>query len=510
MDINGVSTNSNSNDPMTSNATPPGDELTPPTPELLPEDSPSATSVDDEATWETLLQQPEGLRLAFMRERFKLDELAETLVSFANAQGGTIIVGVSGRARARIEGLKDVAAAREAVLEAAIACTPPLVLPIPQEVRVKDAALLLVTIPPGLPHVYSLHGKYVQRQGMTNQPLPPDALRRLLNDRGEVGWERYVPADAALDELDTSKIQSYLNRLGLTATDDALAVLLRRGCVVRHSPTGEYRPTHAGLLLFGKEVEQRFPQAEITLVQYRGHDMSDEFEREDVRHTLPEAIHHAERWLMTHMRKGSRMIGLERQDWVQFPPPAVREALVNAVAHRDYSIRGEGIRIALFLDRLECYSPGRLPGHVTLENIVQERFSRNEALVQVLADWGLIERLGYGIDRMLKQMSQAGLPPPTFRETTAGFLVILQGQPVTLESGETTVDTSEWVRQGLNERQIAALLYLNEHRRITNRDLQELSPEVSPETIRRDLVDLVERGFLLKVGERRATYYILK
>lgn len=459
-------------------------------------------------TLEHLLAQPEGPRLAFVRERFKLDELAETLVALANAQGGTVVLGAGGRARARPEGLRDVAAAREAALEAALVCTPPLVLPLPQEVQHGDARLLLVVVPPGLPHVYSLHGKYLQRQGATNQPLQPDALRRLLLDRGDVGWDRLVPEDATLDDLDTRKIEAYISRIAPAVEDDPRAFLYRRGCLAR-TPAGSYRPTNAGLVLFGHEVERRFPQAEITLVQYQGLDLADEFEREDVRDTLPEAVRRAERWLMEHMRKGSRMVGLERQDWTQFPPPAVREALVNAVAHRDYGVRGEGIRIALFADRLECYSPGRLPGHVTLENIVEERFSRNESLVQVLADYGLIERLGYGIDRMIRQMEQAGLPRPEFRETAAGFLVTLRGQPFEASLPEG-IDTREWVRQGLNERQIAALLHLSEHRRITNRDLQELSPDVSAETIRRDLADLVERGLLLKVGEKRATYYILK
>jgi ATP-dependent DNA helicase RecG len=270
-----------------------------------------------------------------------------------------------------------------------------------------------------------------------------------------------------------------------------------------------FAPTNAGLLLFARQVEARYPQAEITLVRYRGRDMADAFEREDVRDTLVEALRRAERWLMEHMRKGSRMVGLERQDWTQFPPGAVREALVNAVAHRDYSVRGEGIRVSLFSDRLEVYSPGRLPGHVTVENIVEERFSRNESLVQVLADYGLIERLGYGIDRMLRQMAEAGLPPPSFRETAAGFLVTLTGQPIEDLSVEG-LDTREWVRMGLNERQIAALIFVIDQRRITNRNLQEQFPEVSPESIRRDLADLVERGLLLKIGDKRATYYILK
>lgn len=494
-----------------------------------------------------LLARPEGPRLAFLRERARLDEVAEALVAMANGQGGTLVLGAGGRARAKVEGLANPAAARELLLEAALACTPPLVLPLPALVRHGEAALLVAEVPAGLSQVYSLHGKYLRREAGTNQPLSPDALRRLLSERGDVGWERGTPEGASLAELDQAKVTSYAARVGPGAEERPLDFLHRRGCLERaevfglslpgltppaiddarstehdgrqsaaaspgaghRPPSTVYRPTNAGLLLFAREVEARFPQAEITLVQYRGRDMADEFEREDVRDTLPEAVRRAERWLMEHMRKGSRMVGLERRDWVQFPPGAVREALVNAVAHRDYSVRGEGIRVLLFADRLEVYSPGRLPGHVTLENIVAERYSRNECLVQVLADLGLIERLGYGIDRMLRQMAEAGLPPPAFRETAAGFLVTLQGQPAEGLAAEG-LDTREWVKLGLNERQIAALVFLTEQRRITNRDLQELHPDVSPETLRRDMADLVERGLLLKIGDKRATYYILK
>ncbi len=485
-----------------------------PAPQWQPQPADLISSADIAA----LLDQPEGQQLAFLRERSKLVELAETLVAFANAQGGTLLFGVSGRARARVEGITDPVGSRELVLEAMLACTPPLVLPLPRRATLTtaqgDATVLVVQVPPGLPQVYSLHGKYLRREGATNQPLTPDALRRLLNERGELSWERHTPDDTSLHDLDPQKITAYMQRIGAEVGTDPVAMLYQRGCVVQHASdapaaTHAYRPTNAGLLLFGRDVSRLYPQAEITLVQYRGIELADEFERDDIRDTLPDAIRRAERWLLDHMRRGSRMIGLEREDWTQFPPPVVREALVNAVAHRDYSIRGEGIRIALFADRLECYSPGRLPGHVTLENLVAERFSRNETLVQVLADLGLIERLGYGIDRMLMQMAAAGLPAPQFRETAAGFLVILYGQPATTDL-QTGIDTSEWVQQGLNERQIAALLFLQETRRITNRDLQELAPDVSAETIRRDLADLVERGLLLKVGERRATYYILK
>lgn len=464
----------------------------------------------------TLISAGENERTAFMKERVRLEELAETLAAFANRSGGLVVLGMGGRMRPRAEGLDDPAAAEELALDAALLCTPPLLLPLPQRISYEARTLLCIEVPTGLPHVYSVHGKYLQREGIATVPIPPHTLRQLLLDRGTVGWER-LPATASLADLDQGKIQRYVERVGPAAQENPLNWLYRRGCLARADgavndtpvKAGDLVPTNAGLLLFARDVERHVPQCEITLVQYRGVEMSDEFERSDIRDTLPEQARRAEQWLRDHIRSGSKVVGLERQDWSEYPAAVVREALVNAIAHRDYSVRGEGIRIALFGDRLECYSPGRLPGHVTLANLRDERYSRNEVLVQVLSDVGLIERLGYGIDRMLKQMASEGLPPPTFRETAAGFLVALQGRAVA-EAVQGGLDTSEWLKMGLNERQISALLWLAEHRRITNREYREIAPDISDETVRRDLADLVERGLLLRIGDRRGTYYILR
>jgi ATP-dependent DNA helicase RecG len=208
------------------------------------------------------------------------------------------------------------------------------------------------------------------------------------------------------------------------------------------------------------------------------------------------------------MRKGSRLDALQRADRAEYPLPAVREAIVNAVAHRDYAIRGDEIRLLMFSDRIEVYSPGRLPGHVTLDNLVDERFSRNEVIAQVLADMGFIERLGYGIDRMIRLMREWGLPAPRFAETANGFKVTLRGPGEKLVSDE--VDRSKWRRLELNERQQAALEYIAKNQRITNREYHDLFPDVSEETIRRDLADLAEQGVLLKLGDKKGTHYILK
>jgi ATP-dependent DNA helicase RecG len=462
-----------------------------------------------------LIAGGESERIALLRERVRPEELAETLAALANRNGGTVVLGVGGRVRPRLEGLHDPASAEELALAAALICTPPLLLPLPRRVASGEQSVLLIDVPAGLPHVYSVHGKYLIREGIANVPIPPHTLRQLLLDRGSVGWEK-LPAAAMLSDLDSQKIQRYLERVGPPALDDPYAWLERRGCITRRESAGRelppeqaFVPTNAGILLFAREIERHVPQCEITLLRYRGVEMSDEFERVDLRDTLPEQARRAEQWLRDTMRSGSKMVGLERQDWTEYPLAVVREALINAIAHRDYAVRGESIRIALFGDRLECYSPGRLPGHVTVDNLREERYSRSEVLVQVLSDLGLIERLGYGIDRMLKLMASEGLPPPTFRETAAGFLVTLQGRSLA-EATQGGIDTSEWLRAGLNERQIAALLWLAQHRRITNREYRELAPEISDETVRRDLADLVERGLLLRIGDRRGTYYIFR
>lgn len=452
-----------------------------------------------------LLQQGKGQKVDFQSERVSARRLAESLVALANAGGGTVLVGVGGRP-ARPRGLRDPQAARDKALEAALLAEPPLIIPLPQVVTLDDRSVLAIAVPPGLPHVYSLRGKYLIRVGAQNKPLTPRRLRRLMMERGEVSFESLVPPGATLDDLDWDRVEDYLSSLEGMGAATPEEALLKRGCLVKRD--GEYRPTNAGILLFGVEPQRFVRSAEIIVARYAGREMSDAFLREDIRGALPDQIRRAEAFLVDNMKRGVRLTGLSREERPEYPIKAVREAIVNAVAHRDYAIRGDEIRIFMFSDRIEFYSPGRLPGHVTVENIVEERFSRNEVIVQVLADMGFIERLGYGIDRMIKLMRDYGLPAPRFQETAGGFRVTLYGGGAVLMGEE--VDRGRWAHLDLNQRQEKALAYLLEKGRITNREYQELCPEVSPETLRRDLADLVDKNILLKIGKKRATYYIFK
>jgi ATP-dependent DNA helicase RecG len=202
------------------------------------------------------------------------------------------------------------------------------------------------------------------------------------------------------------------------------------------------------------------------------------------------------------MRVEAVVTGLRREEVSEYPPFAVREALVNAICHRDYRLNGRRVEIRMYEDRLEVISPGGLPGYITLDNIVEEHFSRNPRLVAGLFQWGYIEELGLGIDRMIEEMLENGHPAPDFEAKPYAFTVRLHN---TLERKPV----KHW-STNMNERQMRAMSFVEENGRITNRDYRQLCTEVNPETLRLDLVDLIDKGLLLKIGDKKGTYYILK
>lgn len=445
----------------------------------------------------TLLAGGPGERFAVLPAQASVPRLAQTLAALANAAGGMLFVALD---RTNRDG--DEAAIDRAV-QAALSCEPPLIIPLPQPLEVDGRHYLVLSVPPGLPHVYACEGIYYRRQGRENAVLGPRPLRELFLARSNPGQESLTVPGASLDDIDWEAVRAYADELPGRRSDSLQAFLRQRGGL-----DADHTPTYAGILLFGRNPQQFLPAAEILLVRYPGVTMGDVFLEEIARGTLPEQIRQAEAFLSANMRRGARIDALARDERPEYPLPVVRESIVNAVAHRDYSIRGEEIRILLFADRLEIYSPGRLPGHVTLENMVHERFARNEVIMQVLADMGFVERLGYGIDRMLQLMQADGLPAPAFEEGANGFRVTLHGHGDRLI--ESRPDGFRWASLALNPRQEKALAYVAERGRITNREFQELCPEISPETIRRDLADLVNQDVLIRIGDKRATFYILK
>ncbi len=452
------------------------------------------------------------------------EDLGKTMVAMANAQGGTLLVGVRGLTKPDIVGLTNSAQVVDQVLSVALSLDPALTIPTPVVHTVEGKSVVAATIPGHMPHVYSMDGHYLHRREIHNESLKPHDLRDLLIARGEIAFESDLVPGATLEDLDWAKVENYTNTIQGLGVSSPQEILQQKGCLVTNN--GKTHPTYAGILLFGKAPQQFVRSGEITAVRFAGTTMGDTFTRQDISGTLPDQIRRAETFLVDHLRKDVELrMSMARTEQYEYPMEAAREIVVNAVAHRDYSIRGDGIRLFLFQDHMEVTSPGKLPGPVTIDNIKDERFSRNPVIVQVLSDMGFIERLGYGVDRVIELMNQQAMRAPTFEETGGGFKVVLynqalKGQEAAPQSDETPDNDLTAMRElmrdypdtPINPRQEQALKHLCEPQttRITNSELQRMFPDVHAETIRRDLADLVAKDILAKMGQKRGSYYVLK
>jgi ATP-dependent DNA helicase RecG len=490
----------------------------------MPAANPSSSAISPDDLWQSI-KKGRTARLDWLGENAPIDSIAATLTAMANSRGGTLVVGVLGPTGTLV-GIRDMDNVIDRVLQAALSIDPSLIVPMPQPVQMRDRPVLIVRVPERMPHVYALDGRYLYRQGAENATLKPRDLRHLIIERGEASFETEIARDASMDDFDWDKVTGYAAGLGMAGDISALEnLLIKRGCAARQDD--DVFPTNAGILLFGKEPQYIIRGAIISAARFAGDTLSDKFTRFDITGTLPDQIRKAETFLIDNLRRGIQLgRTMARDENYEYPLEAARELVVNAVAHRDYSIAGDEIRLFIFSDRMEVTSPGGLPGHVTINNIKDERFSRNPVIVQVLSDMRFIERLGYGVDRVYDLMREQSLQPPLFIETAGGFRVTLYNQAAYVESTRYSTTASpqsfsvssaapivfngEYKGIAINPRQETALTHLHlGNTRITNSDLQALCPDVHTETIRRDLADLVAKRILKKLGEKRGSYYVL-
>ena len=316
---------------------------------------------------------------------------------------------------------------------------------------------------------------------------------------------------ATLEDLDPALIRAYQEELDHRQPGNPLArkpmeaMLAEVGAATRYR--GRLRPTLAGMLFFGRFPQNFFPAFSITFVHFAGVTTTrsgpDEplyLDNREFRGTLPHMIDSARATIYEKLGKRAVIDGFVRHDVPDYPEVAYREAIVNAIAHRDYTLDGTSIQVRLFANRLEVQSPGGLGGHLTVDNIAYEQYTRNPHIVRLLEELGYMERRGLGVDQMIYAMSNASLEPPIFEDRRTSFWVTLKGATM----GPVLPDVSDL---GLNDRQAMALLYLRSHGRLTNRTYQEQF-EVSERTALYDLQGLVEAGLAIPVSSGRGRYYI--
>ena len=482
----------------------------------------------DEVALRRLISGGETAHVEFKVATPRVSDLATRICGFANGEGGDLILGVADKTWA-IVGVTDPAAATDALLQASRQCKPPVTFapPRPALAPLAGKDLVVAHIPPNDGLLHQAAGVFYIRRGTFTVPLDASEIERFLHAKGTLAWEEHAVLLASLDDLDAQRVRDYLThrpgrRTG--AMDADPATLQRLGCASPNpGDSTTMHPTRAGLLLFGKAPQDFLLHAELVCVLFGDElGLRRYLDRRILHGALPEQIDQAEEFLKRHMRVGARTEGFHRVDVPDYPLEALREAVVNALVHRDYSLAGEAARLFFYPDRVEVHSPGLLLPGIRLEDLRAGRVPsrpRNPIMANLLRDipGGYMERLGSGIAFMLREMRELGRPAPEFQEQNEFVVTFRLAAPLPLAIDHAPVEAGNLEAQqhsgagrprmlNATARQAVALRYVQEHGAISNKIYRHLTG-VSDMTALRDLDALLQQGLLYAVGQGRGRVY---
>jgi ATP-dependent DNA helicase RecG len=359
----------------------------------------------DLAELQQRVQKWEDLHTEFKQWPVHPDDLAASFVAFANTDGGQLVLGVT-EAR-EIQGIENPdRVAREVDNVATNNCEPPITV-IQETVRSEDGrTVVVVNVPKGDMRPYRTNrGVFFVRTSSGRRQASREELLRLFQATESLYYDEPPLLRCSLEDLDLGSFEYFLRETGQSHVGENgdQERLLTNWSLISGS-----HPTVAGILLFGRDPQRHLPYAQINAARFPGDDSSfDPLDRKDLTGRLLEVIDQAERFLYLHLPVPHEIRGFEPEPKPELPREALREAIINAVAHRDYTVRGP-IRIFIFDDRIEIHTPGRPPNGVNADAMrAGVHVVRNPAIYARLSDAGLVTRAGTGIRRMIRLVREA-------------------------------------------------------------------------------------------------------
>lgn len=456
--------------------------------------------------------------------------LYEALSAFANqAGGGLILLGIDESQGFCLTGVEAVQTVISELTDLSGKMVPPLVLEI-STVETDGKTAIVVEVPecdfqykPCYYGPSGMQGGSFLRVGNQNRRMSAYEVFSFMTGRGQPTFDQELVKKASIEDLDQTAVGNYLGRMKQIRRSlwerlhleekDLPGQLLALDILGKD---GEHlHPTLAGLLAFGTWPQKYYPSLTITFVRYFSTDRSQKGPRGErfmdnaqFDGRLDEMVDGAVSRCLMNMRQSTLIEGILHRNIFEYPEEAVREAVINAVAHRDYSlyVLGSQVRIEMFADRLEIMTPGGLFGPVNEANLESTQSTRNQLLMRLLSDIGLVENRGSGIEAMLSALRQAHLEPPKFQDSRTYFTVTFSNQ--TLLEPETVAWLNRYASLSINQRQRTALAYLYRHKQMTNPDYCRLN-NVDSLVSTRELRGLIDAGVIVMQGMRRWARYVL-
>ncbi len=375
-----------------------------------------------------IISKGESPYIEFKEEKIKPNDLAGEIVSFANMEGGTIIIGVSDEGIIKGVSIEDI---EEKIMNICRNNCIPNIIPIYKEIVVDNAKVVVLTIPKGVnkPY-YTVDNKYYVRVGTTKRIASREELMRLFQASGAVDFDISSVEGTTKKDLNMDLIRDYFLKYNMfdlyEETDEAVDRILVNADILREGANTK-ECTVGGLLIFGKKVEERLPQNGISFAHFRGNDITEELiDKKQIVGNLPDIVEQALVVIKNNIKTPSTIVGAVREEKEIYPAVVLREALVNAVVHRNYSIIGSKIRVLMFSDRIEFHSPGKLPNTVTIDKMkIGVSYSRNPFLVKYMENLRYIDQLGRGIPMIIKNMKNLGAREPELKEIGEEFVLTI-------------------------------------------------------------------------------------
>ena len=459
---------------------------------------------------ERLLCQPEGQFLErktcfeYFKGRWKLRkaggvarDVAETLSAFANADGGTLLLGVDDDGN--VSGV-DFPKDKLRVIQDA----PKNLIKLPlraniNEISFQGKRLFLFTVN-WMSDVYQLtDGRYLLRIGDSNTPFPADQIELLKSGKRKAIFESRIEPSASWNDISKELVVDFGKRIGIDKSPEEILFEYR----LIDYDNGNPKFKLATLLLFGKDPLRWHPRCGIDFVKYEGTERKLGRELNIIKRTrvelpLIKLIEETYKTISAQIKERQYLHDLFFVERFEYPTFAWQETIVNAVAHRDYSIQGLSIEVWMFDDRIEIRSPGLPPEPVTLERILKrERLhaSRNPLIVRVLTELGYMRETGEGIPRMFEEMEKNGLYPPDIEIAADSlFSVTLKNQPMYSE------EEIEWLQNfdslKLDPNQKRMLLFARSHGdSFTSRDYQKVC-RIGLYAASREIKEMIKKGII--------------
>lgn len=454
--------------------------------------------------WLSIPRENEHIDFKEAKQQFDFPKLLGYCVAFANERGGHLVLGVSDKLPRKVVGTNAIQNTGE--IKSKILEKLKIRVEI-HELNHPDGRVVVVEIP-SRPngHPMELNGTYYMRSGEQLVPMPANQLRKIFSEG--VSWEGAVAEDYTIDDLDHEEIMRAVNdaifvkRIPPSAARDGIENILKKFNLL----VGQ-KPKRAAVALFAKHIHSGFMQCWLKMARFRGTEKSSNFiDNQQIRCNIFQMLDEADNFFRKHLPVSSHLVDnqFQRVDRLPVPSKALREALVNAVCHRDYQDRSGYISIAIFDDHIEVWNNGTLPDELTLKDLKKKHPSilRNELIAQVFYFREFIESWGNGIKTMMESCKAQGAPVPQFSKQAHGICVTFKFAE---KIGATSIkkDTPLSTRQ----REIVSLLQVS---LLNSSEIaKKLSGKPALRTVQLELGKLEKLGYIKKEGETRATKWKL-